>query len=1089
MEVKTPSLGFNPLDYPILLQDPEHLTDIRNWHEHIPFAFALIQMLRPKIFVELGTHKGDSYCAFCQAVASLNTETLCYAVDTWEGDKHSEEYSSSIYQDLYAYHEARYSGFSTMLKTTFDEAIANFSDLSIDLLHIDGLHTYEAIKHDFENWLPKMTKRGVIILHDVNVYKGFDGKDFGVWQFWHELQARYPNMEFKHGYGLGLVAVGEEIPESLACFFDNPELYSDTIRYFAFLGKRVALLHSKAQEIKRFKEDQVATQVHIQNLTSLFKQEQKATQDHIQNLTANFNQEREAYQANLQHLAQTQSLVRMKAETDLQNQIRSLTHQVHLLTAENGNLRGESTWLEQNRARLHQKITLLEAELKSLKATRTVRLSRRLGLIAKGSLQVVRDFKYGPVQGAIDLVELSSDSPPILKVTGWATSISGWIQQVEVSLDQVLVGSAYYGIERLDVKAERPLQMDTSCGYLGEFRLDPALFPPSTKTLRVCVRDNKGHQQEYSQQVVIEPPTKPLLEVTTLTPYEEWMINSEPSELELEQQRTKALALSYLPLISILTPVYNPSSLVLRATLESVLNQTYPNWELCLVDGASTLPEIKTLLSEYARRDTRIRVKFLEKNLGISENSNRALDMIKGEFIALLDHDDTLTPDALYENVLLLNSHPEADMIYSDEDKLDAAGKRCDPYFKPDWAPDFFLSQMYTCHLGVYRTSLIQKIGGFNTEFNGTQDYDLVLRLIEQTTRIYHIPKILYHWRKSAKSTSAAFENKAGIQDLQIKVVQAHCQRVGLEAVVKPGLESNTLRVKYLLKEWPRVSIIIPTRDQVQVLKQCLTSIKSFTNYPNYEIIIVDNDSSESTTLEYLEELKATPGFKVLKYAGSFNFSAINNFAVSQVESELILLLNNDIEVIEPDWLASMVEHAVRPEVGAVGARLLYPNQTLQHGGVIIGIGGVAGHSHKYIPANESGYFCRAKAIQNFSAVTAACLMTRTSIFRSVGGLDEQNLAIAFNDVDFCLKIREKGLLIVWTPFAELIHHESVSRGPEDNPEKIRRFQSEIRFMYRRWANVIRHDPYYNPNLTLETENFALAPRSRFTSAGRSVGG
>jgi glycosyltransferase involved in cell wall biosynthesis/SAM-dependent methyltransferase len=804
----------------------------------------------------------------------------------------------------------------------------------------------------------------------------------------------------------------------------------------------------------------------------------------IQILRADISlKEAQKIEKEIQHAKAEKEIIRLRAE------IAPQRAEITRLRAEMKQMNTHLIWLnntleekDQNTRELEQTLARLETDLRALHSTYTVRFSRIAGVLVRSSRQLLGDIRNRSIQGRLDWPAPQTVVSKVLKVKGWAISTDGFITQVEVILDNISLGNAYYGAFRPDVAAMRPLQVGADCGYTGDFAIDEDLFQPSSKTLLVRITDSKGRQHEITQDIVIEAPEVEPEELLAQSPYEEWIFNSEPSEAELKQQRAKSQELVSQPLVSILTPVFNSPGPILRATIESVLDQTYGNWELCLVDGASTLPEIKEILSEYAKRDTRIQVKFLEENRGISENSNVALQMAKGEFIALLDHDDTLSSNALYENVLLLNHHPDADMIYSDEDKLDETGKRCDPYFKPDWSPDFFLSHMYTCHLGVYRTRLLKEVGYFRSEFDGTQDYDMVLRLIERTNRIYHIPKVLYHWRMSSNSTSASLENKIGIHEIQIKAVQAYIERVGLNAVAGPGIAEDTIRVKYLLKEQPRVSIIIPTRDQAPILKQCLESIKSLTAYSNYEIVIVDNDSSELETTNYLASLGQYSNIRILKYPGAFNYSAINNFAVSQVDSELILLLNNDIEVIDPNWLDAMVEHATRPEVGAVGARLLYPNQTLQHGGVIIGLGGIAGHSHKHLPAKEPGYFCRAKSIQNFSAVTGACLMTRTSLFRELGGLDEKNLAVAFNDVDLCLRIREKGLLIVWTPFAELVHHESVSRGPEDNPEKIRRFQAEMRFMYRRWIKVIRHDPYYSPNLTQDRENFALAPCSRFTT-------
>lgn len=556
--------------------------------------------------------------------------------------------------------------------------------------------------------------------------------------------------------------------------------------------------------------------------------------------------------------------------------------------------------------------------------------------------------------------------------------------------------------------------------------------------------------------------------------YEQWIKENSPGENDLLEQRQHEKSLSYRPLISIITPIFNTDATVLEKMIESVIAQTYSNWELCLVDGASTIQHVRQILDHYSSHDQRIKVKYLNKNLGIAGNSNEAIAMSEGEFIALLDHDDELTPDALYENVLLLNQNPQADIIYSDEDKLDVNGARCNPHFKPDWSPDLFCSMMYTCHFGVYRKTLVDKIGGFRQGFDGAQDYDLVLRLVEQTDQIFHIPKVLYHWRQIEGSTALHPENKNYAKIAQIRAVSEHFERLNIAAEVSEGLADNLLRVKRLTKAIPKISIIIPTRDQVELLKNCIDSILEKSTYKNYEIIVVDNNSSSPDTLNYLNEISEKRGISVLRYEHPFNFAAINNFAVKHASGELLLFLNNDTEVISDEWLDAMVEHALRPEVGVVGARLLYSSGIVQHAGVVIGIGGVAGHGHKYLSEHHPGYFSRAKAIQNVSAVTGACMMVKAELFNSLGGFNEKDLAVAFNDVDFCLRVRQQNLLIIYTPYAEMYHHESVSRGADETPEKSLRFQREAEYMFKTWAKNLNKDPYYNVNLTLLKEDFSI---------------
>lgn len=534
------------------------------------------------------------------------------------------------------------------------------------------------------------------------------------------------------------------------------------------------------------------------------------------------------------------------------------------------------------------------------------------------------------------------------------------------------------------------------------------------------------------------------------------------------------------PLISIVMPTYNTEEKWLRVAIESVQQQIYPHWELCIADDASTQPQVRSVLEEYAGRDNRIKLTFRSENGHISAASNTALDMITGEFVTFLDHDDQLAKHALFWMVQAIKDVPDAMLWYSDEDKLNEKGERCDPYFKPDWNPDLFLSHNFITHLIVYRTSLVQQLGGFREGFEGAQDYDLALRVIEQITnaQIHHIPRVLYHWRVTGGSTALHSTEKPYAIIAAQKAVSEHLARQNLGArVMESSLLPGAIRVQYQLPaQPPLVSFIIPTHNAVDLLRRCIDSLQTKTDYSNIEILIVNNNSNEPTTLAYLRQLEQNGQARILDYSYPFNYPAINNMAVEQAQGEFICLLNNDIEVISPSWLTEMVSHALRPEIGAVGARLWYPDDRLQHGGVIVGLGGVAGHSHKYLARHHVGYFGRIALIQNLSAVTAACLVMRKETYLAVGGLDAENLSIAFNDVDFCLRIKELGLRILWTPYAELYHHESASRGEENTPEKIVRFQQECIYMKTRWgAENLLNDPAYSPNLTLDTEDFAYA--------------
>ncbi len=540
--------------------------------------------------------------------------------------------------------------------------------------------------------------------------------------------------------------------------------------------------------------------------------------------------------------------------------------------------------------------------------------------------------------------------------------------------------------------------------------------------------------------------------------------------------RLRAAGLAWQPLISVLMPVFNPKPEWLTQAIESVRNQLYPQWELCIADDASTDPLIRPILERYAREDARIKVTFRAQNGHISAASNTALQLAAGSWIALLDHDDLLSEHALFWLADTINQHPDCGIVYSDEDKIDKSGNRFDPYFKCDWNVDLFLSQNLISHLGAYKVQLVNELGGFSLGMEGSQDYDLALRCIEHLTpqQIQHVPKVLYHWRVHVGSTARSNKAKPYAALAGEKALREHFERLQVSATAE--FIGYGYRVRYALPSvLPLVSLIMPTRNALKLLRQCIASILGKTSYPHYELLIVDNGSDDPPTLEYLDSLKIDPRVRVVRDDRPFNYSALNNAAVKLARGDLLALVNNDLEVISPDWLSEMVSIALQPGTGAVGARLWYPHNTLQHAGVIMGLGGVAGHSYQDFPQHLRGHGGRTVLIQGFSAVTAACMVIRKSIYEEVGGLNEADLAVAFNDIDFCLRVREAGYRNVWTPYAELYHHESASRGIDDTPEKQMRFAKEVQYMRQHWGDHLLTDPAYSPNLTLVYPDFSLA--------------
>jgi GT2 family glycosyltransferase len=557
--------------------------------------------------------------------------------------------------------------------------------------------------------------------------------------------------------------------------------------------------------------------------------------------------------------------------------------------------------------------------------------------------------------------------------------------------------------------------------------------------------------------------------------YLQWVLNNTRSKEDLALFAGQVAALPYQPLISVLTPVHNTDPRWLRACIDSVRRQAYPNWELCICDDASSAHETVKLLREY-ESDQRIRIRYSPKNGGISAASNTALELARGDFVALLDHDDELAPDALAEVVKHVNEHPDADVIYSDEDKLDTIGARCDPYFKPDWSPEHFLSTMYTCHLMVVRRQLLEKVGGFRTGYEGAQDYDLLLRLIDQGTdaRVHHIPRVLYHWRKSPQSTASAAQAKPWALDAGRRALEEYVRRNGIDGDVLPGNAQGLYRIRRRIRGNPLVSIVIPTSgrvrnvagEQVDLLANAISSVVQKTAYPHYEFVIVaDEDELPATTRQALENTR----HQVLRFqrTGRFNFSAKVNAGAAASSGEHLLFFNDDLEATSPEWLSAMVEYSQEPAIGAVGAKLVYPDGRLQHIGMVLGVAGVAAHAFHQHPGVSPGYAGSAILVRNYSAVTAACLMTRRTVYDEAGRFDE-HFPVDFNDVDYCLKLRRAGYRVVFTPWAQLCHHESASFGVR------RQDLSALAEMRRRWAHIIDHDPYYNPNLTHDFPDFRI---------------
>ncbi|MGL9946599.1 glycosyl transferase, group 2 family protein [Enterococcus sp. DIV1375a] len=603
----------------------------------------------------------------------------------------------------------------------------------------------------------------------------------------------------------------------------------------------------------------------------------------------------------------------------------------------------------------------------------------------------------------------------------------------------------------------------------------PVIPGTEDKVTRLWIKAKKGFKYMAKNGISHTIQRAKIEKLRNQASYPNWLARNEV--LDIEAMTQEIATFHYQPKISIAMPVYNVEEKWLRLCIDSILNQVYTNWELCMADDASTDPNVKKILTEYQQLDERIRVVFREQNGHISEATNSALAIATGEFVALLDNDDELAINAFYEVVKVLNENPELDLIYSDEDKIDMDGNRSDPAFKPDWSPDLLLGTNYISHLGVYRRSILEEIGGFRKGYEGSQDYDLVLRFTEKTTkeRIKHIPKVLYYWRMLPTSTAVDQGSKGYAFEAGLRAVQDALVRREINGHVTHGAANGLYDVYYDIESEKLVSIIIPTKNGYKDVQRCVSSIIEKTTYQNYEIIMADNGSTDPKMHElYAEFEKQLPGrFFVESIDIPFNFSTINNRAAKKAHGEYLLFLNNDTEVITENWLTLMVSFAQQERIGCVGAKLLYPNNTVQHAGVILGLGGVAGHGHYGYPHGDLGYFGRLAINVNYSAVTAACLLMKKADFDAVGGFEEA-FTVAFNDVDLCLKVQALGRDNVWLHEAELYHFESQTRGYDDKGKKKKRFEQEKVMMEEKWGPLIENDPFYNPNLTRDIPNFSL---------------
>ncbi|OGT74984.1 MAG: hypothetical protein A3H44_15225 [Gammaproteobacteria bacterium RIFCSPLOWO2_02_FULL_57_10] len=941
------------------LIQPARVVDPTAWVGHIPFASWLISRHKPGILVELGTHSGNSYLAFCQAVQENGLSTKCYAVDTWQGDEHAGRYDDAIFEQLFEYHHRNFETFSRLLRMTFDDALPYFSDGSIDLLHIDGLHTYEAVKHDFEAWLPKLSRRGIVLFHDTNVRE----RGFGVWSLWEELCGKYPGMHFEHSHGLGVLLVGETVPAELQDILQAYQADASTVKkIFAYLGQRISQQYD------------------------LIKLEQTVA-------------ERDGRVAALHHAV---------AERDV-----------------------------------------LIANLNQAVAERDGRLTALHHAVAERDAQIAeRDGQLAHINRMAN--ELLAFQQEVCNSTIW--KLTGPLRKT---------GRLYRNIRNSVLRPVRPVKH-----FIGFLMRNPDRVFPS---LRRLIKDWRSGGRSAFKRALKDIP------VEMGGHDRNWLDYRRRYGSVIETRvRERISCMAQKPMISVLLTTYETPGRILRETLDSVIDQLYPEWELCVVDDGSTQSHVRKILEDHARRDQRIRLCFQDENAGIATATNRALSMAKGEYIVLLDHDDRLEKQALFrvaESVLADNP----DMIYSDEVLLSPDGKEPVHFlFRPAFSPELLRSHPYIVHMVAFRTSLVREIGGLDENLAISQDYDLILRVAEKSRTIVHIPEVLYAWRQ--QPDSAGHCKRDQVAETSSKILAAHLARSGEIATVAPGKEFNFFEIRYPLQDGLRVAILIPTKNHGDLVRQCVESLERTIHNVRYDIIIIDHESTDPASLAYFAELGKQ--HRLLRYAGPFNFSAINNWAVKQIGGDYshYLFCNNDVEAMEDGWLDRMMELGQKPDVGIVGAALFYPDRrTYQHAGVCVGMHGIAEHfgkfMDKFLPDGclHPGYIGSLIANHELSAVTAACLLMRKDAFETIQGYDEA-FAVGFGDVDLCLRARRAGYRVLYCPHAELVHHESITRGKST---RVDPHPLDSALFLRRWRSFLETgDPYFNPNLSLYATNW-----------------
>jgi O-antigen biosynthesis protein len=995
-------MKFNNIIFSDVLFNDRHST----WIEHFAFAFFLIDKLSPKVFVELGTYTGGSYFAFCQAIKTLSLTTKAFAVDTWQGDEHAGFYAKEVFDQVNQINQENYASFSHLLKTTFDDANQRFENSSIDLLHIDGLHTYEAVKHDFETWLPKMSEAGVMIFHDTKV----KDRAFGVWKLMEELQQQYPYFEFEHGYGLGVVCTGTKISEDFLKFINTARDDDFTKNLFSSIGTKNLLecrQRVQTEQIKTLTDKiellhqaiQLKDEVNnkLRKKTELQKQKSEARTKAIEDGLRLRNAEIEK----LEQLYKHDELV-------IKIMMNSLSWKITFP------LRKLMTFFNFINFKLLKQIRLIE---KSRFFDKQFYLQNNPDVKASG-MNPARHYQlYGGFEGRDPSEKFDTafylEQNPDVKDSGM----------------NPLVHFIFHGKDegRLSLNPIRNKVTDFNLALLNDENIDEIIQLKSALNLFPDDYQKFLHRNRLTKKMI--------------------------GFLGEQQQE-----FSYHPLFSIVMPVYNPAISFLEAAINSVISQIYPNWELIIIDDHSNAD-----VEKYLRNITnnkKLKLKRLDKNSGVSEATNEGIRLTTGDYILFMDHDDIIEKDALVQIANFLQNN-KTDILYTDDGTISHSGMAEFPAFKPDWSPELALSFCYLRHIVVYSKKTIIQTGSFNHLLNGSQDYDFFLRATHFANKIDHLPIILYHWRNHDQQ----LHKINGSLHAGMAAVQNHIATSGIDwvKVSMPEFAAKLRLGIYRLDPSKvfddLVSIIIPVRNGHLLLKKCIDSIKK-TSYRNFEIIIANDESDDLETLDYLQTIQKQ-GIKVLtveRLIKEFNYSRLNNKAVEIARGDFLILLNSDTEIVSADWIEQLLMYCKMPGVGVVGAKLMFPDQRIQHAGVVVNMEKKPAH-HPFTGSFGNGYMNFDLCARNYSAVTAGCLMVGKKDFIKIGGFDEANLKVSSNDVDLCLRFLSSEKRVVYNPNAMIIHHEGVSRNKYQKPCS---YLSDDLNLISKHKNF--KDRYYNPN-------------------------